>query len=198
MKTEVYSYDIKNFDFDKVRFRAEQAAKANDLNNKQLLRLTLLSEELANMLPNLLENGNGEIWIENHDRNFEIHTIVTLNELLHETEMRRLLSVSRTGHNAAAVGIGSKFRIAVERMLANYLKASKINSGGMSNIYEMGMINSSSQVYHWSLEQYKHAFKKDDWDKLEKSLITNFADDVSVGIIKGKAEIIIKKWFDKE
>ena len=201
MKTEVYNFDKINMDYDKIIDIAGQAADDNSLTNKQKLRLTLLTEELAKMLPNLLDYGSGEFWIENDDRNFEIHANVNLDSYLPENEMKRVLSVSRTGNNAAAVGIFNKLRIAAETMLANYSRNSEAGVVHDTKFYEMGVHSGSSNyMYHWSMSQLRKSAQENnqEWDKLEKSIIANFADDVIVGIIKGKADITIKKWFDKE
>ena len=50
----------------------------------------------------------------------------------------------------------------------------------------------------WSLVNYRKTAVSgtDEWDELEKSVIANLADDVTVGIIKGKVEIAVKKSFE--
>ena len=53
---------------------------------------------------------------------------------------------------------------------------------------------------HWSLSNYYFTVKKNDndlenWDELEKSIIANLTDDVTVGINGDNVEMVIsKKW----
>ena len=49
----------------------------------------------------------------------------------------------------------------------------------------------------WSLSNYRSGTKEEtkEWDELEKSIIAKLADDVIVGIIGEKVEIVIKKKF---
>ena len=49
----------------------------------------------------------------------------------------------------------------------------------------------------WSLTTYKKKVKAntEGWDELERSIIANLADDVTVGILGGKVMITVKKKF---
>ncbi|MCR5142759.1 MAG: hypothetical protein K6C68_09575 [Ruminococcus sp.] len=55
----------------------------------------------------------------------------------------------------------------------------------------------------WSLMNYINAFDREEekqnrseaWDELEKSIIANLADDVVVGVLNGKVDIVVKKKF---
>ena len=96
----------------------------------------------------------------------------------------------------------NKIRIAAEIMLANYAQ-----SAGTSGIscpdmhyayYDMGQFaDPIGYTNEWSLSVYRESARADEeaWDELEKSVIANLADDVTVGIIEGKVEIIVIKNF---
>ena len=70
------------------------------------------------------------------------------------------------------------------------------------SFYTMGMSEHSGAA-SWSLLDYRNNLqssesfenKEDNWDELEKSIIANIADDVIVGVIGRKIDIIIKKKF---
>ncbi len=203
MKTDIYRFEKEAADTLKVTEAASKIAKYNDLDKKQELKLSLLSEELVDMLPNLLKYGKGMFWIENEGKKFEIHAVVEPDGLLPSSERDRILSVSATGDNAAAVGIMNKIRIAAEVMMANYA----VTAGSNVNMYpdspyafyDMGVYPDVGDYANaWSLSIYKQGAKNktEAWDELEKSIIANMADDVIVGIIGGKVEITIKKSFE--
>ena len=204
MKTDVYEFKKNEKNISTVIAAAGRIAKYNELTAKQELRLTLLSEELVEMLPNMLKYGSGKFWIENKGSDYDIHFVVEPDSMLPSEERERILSVSRTGENAAAVGIMNKIRIAAEVMLANYA----LTAGTAGNVYpdmpysfyDMGLYTDPVGYSNaWSLSNYRDEVKdkNEAWDELEKSIIANMADDVIVGIIGGKVEITVKISFDK-
>ena len=117
-------------------------------------------------------------------------------------ERDEILSVSKSGKNAAATGIMNKIRAAAEVMLANYSQSAALTNALYADpypdYYHMGyIVQPEDYTNQWSLSQYKENAKEDKeaWDELEKSIIANLADDVTVGIINGKVEIIAVKNF---
>ena len=64
--------------------------------------------------------------------------------------------------------------------------------------YDMGISpDPMSYSNAWALSAYKAEAKEtpEAWDELEKSLIANLADDVIVGIIGSKVDIVVIKTF---
>ncbi len=199
MKTDVYRFSKDNFDIRAVSSVVSKIAEYNKLGKKQEMRLALLSEELAEMIPNLLKYGNGEFYIENDGNNYSIKIKVNASDMLDWEQRDKIISVSSSGKNAAAVGILNKIRVAAETMLADYsVTENMVNMSPdySNNFYNMGMdINPISHAQLWTLDKYKIEARSDEkaWDELEKSVIANLADDVTVGIIKGSVEITVKK-----
>ena len=202
MKTDVYRFERYVGNIDTVTGLAEKIAAYNGLDKKQTLKLSLLCEELIEMLPNLLIYGKGEFWAENNGRDYEIHAVVEADDLLSSADRSEILSVSKSGRNAAAVGIMNKIKIAAEIMISNYANAAGTSGANMSpddlDYYSMGIeADPLGYTEQWSLSNYRGKVKdnKEAWDELEKSIIANMADDVTVGIISGKVEIVVKKTF---
>ena len=202
MKTDIYKFEKAFTDIDSINGLAAKIAVYNELDKKQELKLTLLCEELVEMLPKLLKYGQGSFWIENEGKKYMIHALVEADSLLSSIDRDEILSVSSSGKNAAAVGIMNKIRIAAEIMLANY--AQTAGTAGISSpdmhytYYDMGQFaDPIGYTNEWSLSAYRKSAKSDEaaWDELEKSVIANLADDVTVGIIEGKVEIIVVKNF---
>ena len=202
MKTDVYRFEKNTAKIGEITDVVEKIAAYNGLGKDQELKLDLLSEELVEMLPNLLKYGNGSFWIENEGSRYEIHAVVEPETLLPSEERARVMSVSSSGKNAAAVGIMNRIKEAAETLMANY--AVTVGTSGTSadehdrSLHKMGgYAYAAGKGEGWSLENYRQSAKDDDeaWDELEKSIIANLADDVTVGILGGRVEITIKKNF---
>ncbi|MBR1830897.1 MAG: hypothetical protein IJ784_00510 [Ruminiclostridium sp.] len=202
MKTDVYRFERAVSDLDGITEIAEKAASYSRLDEDQELKLMLLCEELIEMLPNLLIYGKGEFWIETKDKDFEIHSVVEADDLLTGTDRKDILKISKTGKNAAAVGVMSKIKAVAETLLANYALSNGV-SGEVEyetdplEFYDYGITDPFAQQDMWSLTTYKKKVKTntEGWDELERSIIANLADDVTVGILGGKVMITVKKKF---
>lgn len=203
MKTDICTISSDKSTFDAIFTEVEKSAEYNQLPKRQALQLRLLAEELVGMLPELLEVGSGMFWIENKGKDFELHASIKA-ERLSMYDKEDLLALSKSGENAASKGIINKIRLVAEGMLDGYLETSKATGGAeYYNFYDMGA--SVPHMYTetwssvWSLNSYKQYAGGDKetevWDELEKSIIANLADDVIVGVIGKKVDIIIKKKF---
>ncbi|MBQ3842032.1 MAG: hypothetical protein II820_05000 [Ruminiclostridium sp.] len=202
MKTDIYRFERDQTDVDSISELASKIAVYNGLDRDQELKLNLLCEELIELLPNLLKYGNGRFWIENKEREYELHAVVEADELLSGESMESILSVSKTGRNVAAVGIMGRIRAAAEMMLARY--AQSVGTSGAPAVgtgtvlYDKGQFaDPIGYTNEWSLEKYRTEVTKgtEAWDELEKSIVANMADDVTVGIMGGRVEITVKKKF---
>ena len=186
----------------------EKVTTYNGLEDKKALRLRLLAEELCGMLPGLVENFSGEFWAENEGDNYELHVELKADDM--SIELRdELISVSKSGKNAAAKGIMGKIRAVAETML---LAASDPNlpmplpTGEFYDChgYNMGfgyidpaISVETGYVYSWSLFNYKTAVgeKVDEYAELERSIVAKLADDIIVGVRGKNVEIVVKKSF---
>ena len=203
MKTDVCKLTNDKSTLDSILAEAEKSAEYNDLTPKQSLQLRLLAEEMVGMMPELLEIGSGEFWVENDGPEFELHAAIKTKRMSMDKK-EEIMSFSKSGINASAKGIINKIKIVVESMADGYAEASKYSGGSNLEFYDMGA--ASSGLYNdlwsgaWSLSSYRsNAEKSDDkksWDELEKTVIANIADDVIVGYVGRKVDIIIKKKFD--
>ena len=145
------------------------------LTERNRLRARLLAEEMFNMVRTIAVDFSAEFWIEQtEDRICTLH--LEAKSALDYAKRQELISASTTGKNSARLGIMDKIR----------------------GIPDDGMTDA---LYSWSMQKYKkdvEAEKDDDpesWDELEKSIIANIADDVQVGILKDKIELIVVKKF---
>ena len=190
-----------------VLCEVEKVTAYNGLEDKKALRIRLLAEELCGMLPGLVENFSGKFWAENDGENYELHVELRADDM--SLDIRdELISVSKSGKNAAATGIMGKIRAVAETML---LSASDptipVPDGEFydCNGYNMGfgymdpaIMYEAGYVYTWSLFSYKNAVVEKEaeaYAELERSIVAKLADDIIVGVRGKNVEIVVKKSF---
>ena len=190
-----------------VLSEVEKVTEYNGLEDKKALRLRLLAEELCGMLPGLVENFSGEFWAENDGDNYELHVELKAEDM--NVELRdELISVSKSGKNAAAKGIMGKIRAVAETMLlAAFDPALTVPTEEFYDChgYNMGfgyidpsIAVETGYIYSWSLYNYISAVEekeKDAYAELERSIVAKLADDIIVGVRGKNVEIVVKKSF---
>ena len=193
---------------DTVLAEVEKVTAYNGLEDKKALRLRLLAEELCGMLPGLIENFSGEFWAENEGDAYELHVVLKADDM--SIDLRdELISVSKSGKNAAAKGIMGKIRAVAESMLLAAFEPDLAPTPAQGEFYDyhgynmnFGYIDQATAdeigcIYTWSLHNYKTAVeeKEDEYAELERSIVAKLADDIIVGVRGKQVEIIVKKSF---
>ena len=191
-----------------VLAEVEKVTTYNGLEDKKALRLRLLAEELCGMLPGLIENFSGKFWAENDAKNNELHVELEADDM--SIDLRdELISVSKSGKNAAASGIMGKIRAGAETMLlaafdSNYAPIPVDGEYYDYNDFNMGygyidptIAYETGYAYTWSLYNYKTAVEKkeDEYAELERSIVAKLADNIIVGVRGNNVEIVVKKSF---
>ena len=159
------------------------------------------------MLPGLTQNFSGRFWAENDGEDYELHVELKADDM--NLDLRdELISVSKSGKNAAAKGIMGKIRAVAEAMLLAAFDPTlqSLPSGEFYDYhgYNMGfgyidptIAVETGYVYSWSLFNYKTAVeeKEDEYAELERSIVAKLADDIIVGVRGVNVEIVVKKSF---
>ena len=186
----------------------EKVTTYNGLEDKKALRLRLLAEELCGMLPGLIENFSGSFWAENDGETFELHVELKADDM--SIDLRdELISVSKSGKNAAVKGVMGKIRAVAETMLlaASDPNLQTLPAGEFYDChgYNMGfgyidptIAVETGYIYSWSLYNYKTAVEEKEEDayaELERSIVAKLADDIIVGVRGKNVEIVVKKSF---
>lgn len=174
----------------------DKVSKYTGLTAKESFRLRLLAEELSGMLPELVKNFDGNFWVENEEKKFELH-VELLVDSMDKEKKDALIEVSKNKKNSSAVGFMGKIRDIAENMLL-YSEgyAGPIMNDFLVDGYTTG--SGYTYSYSWTLDHYSNyceTEKKEKWDELEKSIVAKLADDVIVGVKGKKVDIIIKKAF---
>lgn len=194
MKSNIIS--IKNSKcLSSILQEVDKVCEYNKLEKKETLIVRLLAEELTGMLPELIKNFDGEFWIKNEQKKYELHVELTAS-MMNKEKKQSLIELSKEKKNIAATGFMGKLRDIAENMLLYSEENDLPVMCGYENLdatVTMGLPYS----YVWSLDSYsKYCQEEKDnkkWDELEKSIVANLADDVLVGVKGKNVEIIIKK-----
>ena len=192
-----------------VLAEVEKVTEYNGLEDKKALRLRLVAEELCGMLPGLTQNFSGEFWAENDGDDYELHVELKADDM--NIDLRdELISVSKSGKNAAAKGIMGKIRAVAETMLLAAFDPDQTlptdefydyNGFNMGFGYvDSTIVYETGYVYSWSLFNYKTAVEEkksnaDAYAELERSIVAKLADDIIVGVRGKNVEIVVKKSF---
>ena len=204
MKSNVCKIDNGTKDLDAILKESEKVAVYNELTHKQNLQLRLICEEIDGMLPNIIDDFNGDFWIDFEDGVCKVNVSIRFDEFTAEKK-EGLVAIAKNKKNAAAVGIVGKIRSALEEV---FLQDDTYVGGGMSlesryfvtEYYDsMDYYSGMDYACFWSLENYRSTVKKEEkteeWDELEKSVLASVADDVIVGVKGKRADIIVVKKF---
>ena len=198
MRSNICKIEKGTRDLDAILKESERVAEYNGLSHKQSLQLRLLCEEIDGMLPNIIDDFDGELWIDLEDGVCKVNVSIEIPGFNIEKKAE-LVSIAKSRKNAAAVGIVGKIRDAIENFFLDEERMEAVAMSaepfGVSN----ARCNGVDYAYIWRLEEYRSSVKKEAaaeaWDELEKSVIASVADDITVGIKGRRANIIIIKNF---
>ena len=191
MKSSIIKISKDNDNLNNILFETQKTARYADLDAKQTIRARLIAEEFIGMLKELSQDFDGDFWIENQDLAFTFTAQLYINENMDKQTKRKFINVSTDKKNAAAKGIMGKIRDVVENML--YPENALYSSTFISYQLENAVLLDDQ----WTVNRYKDSQRnnQEPWDELEKSIIANLADDVSVAVKGKNVEIVITKKF---
>ena len=155
--------------------------------------IRLLTEEVYSMFYELLEMDKLNFSLEKESNKFTI--TVQTSAWTNEETKQQFLAMSSSGKNDAYKGIKGFFK----SILDSLILGASVSSGGCSRA-EFGFSECEydfSKMYRWQLSEYIEKTPvekvKAKWDELEKSIIMNFADDISISIRDDIIEMVIIK-----
>ena len=180
----------------------EKYADYQRLDRKERMHIRILAEEMLGMVETIAGNLYAYYWIEDDSEGYQLHLEAKVE--MSTTKKDALIDASTSKQNSSAKGIMGKLRDVFQNYWMGY-KETLTDSPNYYDYMRYGMIdpgvNSSTAI--WSLSQYQTVVRNDendegeqeDWDELEKSIIANIADDVTVGIKGNNVEMVItKRW----
>ena len=188
MKSDVIIISNDGSGMDEALGQADLVGAYKKLSAKGMLHLRLLTEETLSMMRSIAGNVKAQFWIEDEDKNFQIH--LRTQTFVDFEKRDKLLSISTSGKNESARGIMGKIRTFFDPL------------DGMSVPFYIGSDNKHSEM-SWTLSGYQETVRlmveqkqlgaDQDWDELERSVVSHLADDVKVSIRGKEVEMIILK-----
>ena len=193
MKSDVIVISSEGNNMEVALNQIDKITAYKELSKKDALSLRLLTEEMMAMMRAITGNVNGEFWIEDHGKTFELH--LTVNSLVDEDMREKLLAASTSGKNEASRGFMGKIRAFFEPAADVPMFSHGFTGTGSPGMYES--YSWSMEDYRDQIRQYEELNKKEDqeaWDELEKSVVAKVADNVKVSILGRVVSMtIIKK-----
>ncbi len=193
MKTEQITVTGNGIGIDKALEATEKLGNEAGLDKKSALHLRLIAEELFGILRGIAGEVEACCWAQAEGRAFEV---CMKSEVKMTDELReRLIAVSTSGKNSAALGVMGKIRVMIADMLVSAKETMPYAIMNTAAAYN------AATPYVWTMSEYKTAVKNDiensreAWDELEKSVIANIADDVKVSILGKSVGITVYKTF---
>ena len=174
-----------------------RVAAYSDLSQKGTLHLRLLAEEMLSMMRSITGEVSGKFWIEAEEEEYKLHLLV--NAALTKEKREELLNTSSSGKNEATRSFMGRIRDFFFRGVDDEIAAynpSVLGAGETSNGFR------PVTDWEWSLLRYQDTLSTlkaekpeaaDAWDELEKSVVSNVADDVKVSIRGFETEMTITK-----
>lgn len=161
-------------------------------NARQKSCLRLLTEEMYAMVKALLGVDVLDFDMVNEDRKYSLS--VSAFARVSEEAREQFLSLSSDGRNAANRGILGMLGAVVDSLLYGD------GSGDLNDNWHYGMCSPSGDYSRaWALSQYINVAPPEkaqkDWDGMEKSILANFADDITIAVRSGKLEMTVAKAF---
>ncbi len=196
MRSNVCKIENGTRDLAEILAESERVAEYNGLSHKQALQMRLLCEEIDGMLPNIIDEFDGELWIEFENGVCKVNISIHIPEFNAEKK-EELINISKNKKNSAAIGIVGRIRDSIENFFLDETRIEALPSGtfDLGTGYSEGV----DYAYLWRLDEYRSTVQKEaqteTWDELEKSVIASAADDVIVGVKGRKANITIVKKF---
>jgi hypothetical protein len=191
MKTEKIVVSSKGRGMDAALAQVDQTASQMGLSPREALHMRLLVEEMMNMVRSIIGDLEGKFWIETEDSAYRLY--LQMASVLGTEQRKQLISASTSGKNEAHRGIMGKIRAFFEPMPIEDTPA-----------YLAGTIvrGDENDDLNWSMEAYRERLlnRKDasdeaqeEWDELEKSVVSHIADNVTVSIRNYDVELTIYK-----
>ncbi len=205
MKTSEIKITTQGVGMEGALAATEQLGLDSGLGHKEVLRLRLLAEELVGMLRGITGSMEAYYQAQQEDRKFLLRLSAEVG--MTQELRKQLLAASTSGRNAAAKGFMGRIREMIAAVILPQSGDSAPLQGlslglmglGSPSHYSVGM-----DAYAWTMSRYVSEVQSsrevseeaaEAWDELEKSIVANLADEVSVKIQGAKVEIAITKAF---
>lgn len=169
------------------------------LSRKSRLHIRLLTEEMLGMAAQIGGNFDAEFWAEQEGKTCRLCLEAEIEKMSLQ-KREELLRSSTSGKNAAYSGIMDRVREQMEvyaLMMEEGVEDSIGVDYGVEKLIGSDENSTPESPKEWRLSEYKGSLSRQNdseriaaWDELERSIVANIADDVSVGV-KGETVMLV-------
>lgn len=172
----------------------ERFAAQCGLAPKKALHLRLLAEEMLGMMNGLLAVRDGAFWVQQEEDSYELHAQAHTKNMS-ECAAQRLLEASTSGKNDCYRGVSGQLCRLMDFLIAQQPQEDDdplvfdAKSGQvLMDPYAKKMSEAlkANGTVQWSFSQYIASenpdLKAEQWDELERSVLSNLADDIRIGV----------------
>ena len=191
MKSEVIVVSSRGTGMDAALAQADRTAAELGLSPREALHMRLLVEEMMGMVRSIIGQIEGKFWIETEDGGYRLY--LQMVSMMDSEQRKQLLSASTSGKNEGHRGLMGKIRAFFEPMPIDDTPA---------YLAETILPDNGNEDLTWSLEAYRERLNKrkdasagaqEEWDELEKSVVSHIADNITVSIRGYDVEMMIYK-----
>lgn len=192
MKSNIISVTDDIITLNSVLDEVEKVAAYNNLSNKQLIQLRLISEEAVGVVKGILGFVECNFFIESKDNSYKI--CITSDVAIDEITKDRFIEISSNKTNEAYKGFTGFIRQAADTYMNN--PAAGTYDCTMPSYMQM-MEPTTTYDCFFTLSAYKTQLMEDApmWDELEKSILANVADDIAIAARNNSLKMVILKNF---
>ncbi|MDD2648971.1 MAG: hypothetical protein PHI27_09745 [Eubacteriales bacterium] len=194
MKSDVILVDRKNIStiLDKV----EAIALYAGMNRRDSSNMCLLAEEIITSVSHIMDVSESRLWMETSDEKFEIH--MQIDALVTEENKKKFLEISKSGVNTKPRGFLARLGMALDNLF--FSEDAAIAADGMELLgCETSYAGAFSGGYRFSYRSYisevesRQPEERDELEGIEKTIIENIADDITVTARSHSVEIAAYK-----
>ena len=201
MKTNNVCVDNKGTGREAALGEVDSFCDSLALSSSEKLRLRLLAEEALGMTATISGEFNAEFWLEGDKT--QCRLCLSASMKMTSEKRQALLGASTSGRNNAYCGVMDRVREEMEIYWLSIEEAAEDSTGvdyGVETLIGFDGKTDYKTPKDWKLSEYRGSVARQTdseriaaWDELEKSIVANLADEITVGIRNSKVELVITK-----
>ena len=172
MRSDIIQIDNQGNGMEAALLETESVARFRGLNEKETLRLRMLTEELMGMARSITGEMTATFWIDSEDKAFTLH--LSTKTKMDAGKRYQLISSATSQKNEAA----------------------KSFIGFLRDKFETAMHAESDGVaFDFNGNPLDELPADEEWDRYERSILRKLADEIKIGVRGGKVEMEVLKQF---
>ena len=193
MRSDVVLVNMQQEKIEKALAMLEKTAVYCGFDAEYSSQLRRLGEELIRVSAKVLENIDGQMWVESDRENLRIQ--LKMEGVLSEEIRAKLLSVSKSGKNEAHKGVLGRISTFLDNVFLKENTAYALPMSLGTDEYSANSIMSMSVMGNYEYERAARPAASAEADSAgdEKVNLTDIADDITVSVRAHYAQLTVIK-----